>query len=73
VVSGPVCLAHGSISLVRTRRLPLVSPVAATLSDVDLDVADHPLDCGDYPHVRPMALEQSYGCVGIASRLGNGS
>ena len=66
-----VCLAHGSISFVRTRRIPMVSSLAAAISDVGLDAADHYLDCEHYPRVRPMALAHAWASVGISSWVGH--
>src|SRR5437016_12989403 len=68
---GPICLAHGSISSVRTRRIPMVSSRAAAISDVGLDAADHRLECEHYPHIRPMALARTWASVGGATWLGN--
>ena len=66
-----VCLAHGSDSFVCTRRIPMVSSLAAAISVVGLDTADHHLDCEHYPHIRPMALARTWASVGVASWLGN--
>ena len=66
-----VCLANGSISFVCTRRVPVVSLVAAAISDVGLDAADHPLDCEHHPHIRPVALARAWASVGSTSCLGN--
>ena len=75
-VSGPICvvsicLAHGSMSFVCTRRIPMVSSLAAAISDVGLDAADHPLDREHYPGIRPMALARTWASVGGASWLGD--
>src|SRR5207248_679714 len=53
VVSGCICLANGSMSLVCTRRIPMVSSLAAAIPDVGLDAAAYHLDCEHYPHLRP--------------------
>jgi len=71
VVSGPIRLANGSISFVCTRRIPMVSSLAAAISDVGLDAADHRLDCEHYPHLRYVALAHTWASVGAASWLGN--
>jgi hypothetical protein len=71
VVSGPICLAHGSISFVCPRRLPVVSSLAAAISYVGFDAADHHLDCEHYPHLLHVALAHTGASVGRASRLGN--
>src|SRR2546427_12914184 len=71
MVSGPICLANGSISFVCTRHIPMVSSRATAISDVGLDTADHHLDCEHYPHIRPMALARTWASVGVASWLGN--
>src|SRR5438105_8664852 len=67
VVSGCICLADGSISFVRTRRIPMVSSLAAAISDVGLDAVDHPLDCEHFPHLRYVALAHPWASVGVAS------
>src|SRR2546427_10785682 len=66
-----VCLAHGSDSFVCTRRIPMVSSLAAAISDVGLDAADHYLDCEYHPHIRPMALARTWASVGGASWMGH--
>jgi hypothetical protein len=71
VVSERICLAHGRDSFVRTRRLPVVSSLAAAILDVGLDVADHRLDREHYAHIRPMALARTGAAVGAASWLGH--
>ena len=71
MVSGHICLANGSISFVRTRRIPLVSSLAAAISEIALDAADHRLDCEHYPHLRHVALAHTWASVGIASCLGH--
>ena len=64
VVSGPICLANGSISFVRARRIPVVSSLAAAISDVGLDAADHHLDCEHYPDLRHVALARTWAIRG---------
>ena len=49
----------------------MVSSVAAAISEVGLDAADHPLDCEHYPHLRNVALAHTWASVGVASWLGN--
>ncbi len=71
MVAGHICLANGSISLVRTRRIPMVSSLAAAISEIALDAADHRLDCEHYPHLRHVALAHTWASLGAASRLGN--
>ena len=71
VVSGRICLADGSISFVRTRRIPMVSSLASAISDVGLDAADHHLDREHYPHLRSWHLRDTWASVGVASWLGN--
>src|ERR1700732_1813426 len=61
------------MSFVCTRRIPMVSSLAAAISDVSLDAADHHLDCEHYPHIRPMALARTWASVGGASWLGDGA
>jgi hypothetical protein len=64
-------MANGSVSFVRTRRIPMVSSLAAAISDVGLDAADHRVDCVHYPHLCPMALAHTWASLGGTSRLGN--
>ena len=71
MVSGRICLADGSISFVRTRCIPMVSSLAAAISQVGLDAADHRLDCEHYPHLRHVALAHTWASLGPASWLGN--
>jgi hypothetical protein len=71
VVSGPICLANGSISFVRTRHIPVVSCVAAAISDVGLDAPDYHLEREHHPHIRPVAPASTWASVGGASWLGN--
>jgi hypothetical protein len=49
----------------------MVSSLAAAISDVGLDAADHHLDCEHYPHLRHVALAHTWASVGGASWLGN--
>src|SRR5260370_28415642 len=49
----------------------MVSSLAAAISDVGLDAADHHLDCEHYPHIRPMALAHTWASVGGAPCLGD--
>ena len=71
MVSGRICLANGSISCMRSRRIPMVSSLAAAISGIGLDAADHRLDCEHYPHLRHVALARTWASVGGASWLGN--
>ena len=68
---GRICLAHGSLSLVRARRIPMVSSLAAAISDVGLDAADHRLDREHHPGLRHVALARTWASLGGASWLGN--
>ena len=70
-VCWPCCLAHGSISSMCTRRIPVVSSLAAAISDVGLDAADHYLDCEHFPDLRHVALAHTWASVGVASWLGS--
>ncbi len=70
-VSGRICLADGSVSFVRTCRIPMVSSLPSALSDVALDAADHPLDREHYPHLRQLALALTWASLGGASWLSN--
>jgi hypothetical protein len=45
--------------------------VAAAISYVGFDAADHPLDCEHYPHLPNVALAYTWASVGRASWLGN--
>ena len=60
-------MANGSISFVLARRLPMVSSLAPAICDIDLDAADHRLDCEHYPHLRYVALAHTWTSVGAAS------
>jgi hypothetical protein len=71
VVSGYICLANGGNSFVRTRGISMVSSVAAAISEIALDAADHGLDCEHYSHLRHVALAPTWATVGAASWLGN--
>ena len=71
VVYQRICLAYGSISFVRPCRIPLVSSLAAAVSDVGFDAADHSLDGERHPHLRAMALARTWAWVGRASGLGD--
>jgi hypothetical protein len=64
-------VANGSISFVRPGRIPLVSGLAAAISEIALDTAAHCLDCEHYPHLRHVALARTWASVGAASCLGN--
>jgi hypothetical protein len=66
-----ICVAHGSISFVRARRIPMVSSVAAAISVFGLDSADHHLDCAYYPHLRDVALPHTWATVGRTPWLDN--
>src|SRR5882672_3168255 len=59
------------MSFLRPRRLPVVSSLAAAISDVGLNAADHRLDCERYSHVRHVALPNTWASVGRASCLGH--
>ena len=59
------------MSSVCTRRIPLVSPLAAAVSDVGFNATDHHLDCEHYPRLRPMALACTWTSVGDAPCLGH--
>ena len=72
MVAGPICLANGGMSFVCTRGIPVVSSLAAAISNVGLDATDHPLDCEHYSHIRAMALARTWSSVGVASWLGDG-
>ena len=59
------------MSFVCARRIPMVSSLAAAISEIALDAADHCLDCEHYPHLRHVALARTWASVGAASCLGN--
>ena len=58
-------------STVCTRRIPVVSSLAAAISDVGFDAADYHLDCEYYPRVHSMAFAHTRASVGSASWLGH--
>ena len=64
-------MAPGSNSLVCACRVSVVSALAAAVSDLGFDVADHRLERQHYPGLRHVALERSHGHLGNASCLGN--
>jgi hypothetical protein len=49
----------------------VVSSLAAAISGVGLDAADHYLDCEHFPDLRHVALAHTRASVGGASGLGN--
>ena len=71
VVLGCLCLANGRISVVRPGCLPVVSALAAAVSDFDFDAAARRLDREHYPHLRQLALAHAWTSVGGASWLDN--
>jgi hypothetical protein len=71
VVTGHICVANGRISFVRTRRIPMVSFVAAAISEIAIDAAAHRLDCEHFPYLRHVALAHTWASVGTASCLGH--
>jgi hypothetical protein len=64
-------MANGSRSFVRTRRIPLVSSLAAAIPDIGVDTADHRLDDQHCPHLHHVALPHAWASVGRASWLGH--
>src|ERR1700722_5407474 len=50
---------------------PVVSSVAAAVSDIGRDTVDYYLDCEHWPHIRPMALAHTWTSLGGASWLGD--
>ena len=54
-----------------TRRIPMVSSLAAAISDVGLDAADHALDCEHRPRLHYVALAHTGASVGCAPWLGH--
>ena len=64
-------MAHGSIPFVRARRIPVVSSLAAAISDVDFDPAAHRLDCEHCSYLRTMAPARTRASMGGASWLGD--
>ena len=69
MVSGSIRLAHGSISFVRTRHIPMVSSLAVAISDLGLDAADRFLDCQHYPYLRYVAFARTWSSMGLAPCL----
>ena len=53
------------------RGIPVVSSLAAAISDVGLDGADHPLDCQHFPDLRHVAFAHTGASMGVASCLGH--
>jgi hypothetical protein len=49
----------------------MVSSLAAAISDVGLDAADHDLDCEHFPDLRHVALARPWAPMGIASWMGH--
>src|ERR1700690_181996 len=49
----------------------MVSSVAAAVSDLGLDAADHYLDCQHFPDLRHVALAHTWASVGGASWVGH--
>ena len=49
----------------------MVSSLAAAISDVGLDAADHYLDCEHFPDLRDVALAHTGASMGVASCLGH--
>jgi hypothetical protein len=72
-VSGRIRVAYGSISFVRTRSVPMVSSLAAAISEVGLNTADHHLDGQHFSHLRQLALANTWASLGTPSWLGNAS
>ncbi len=70
---GRICLAHGSVALLCTRRLSVVLALAAAVPAVDFDAPARHLDSEHPPHIPPMALARARASLGVASRLGNPS
>jgi|SRR5579862_6119478 len=66
-----ICVAHGSVSFVRARHIPLVSSLAAAIFNGALDAAARCLDGVHYPNIRPMALALLGTSLGSTSGLGN--
>src|SRR5262249_11092052 len=64
-------LAYGGMSVLRTGRISVVSSLAAAISDVELDAADHRLDREHHPYVPYVALARTWASVGCASGLVN--
>jgi len=71
IFTGLICLANGSNSFVRARRISLVSAVVAPISDVSLDAADHGVECERHPGIRAMALALDWPSLGSASEMGD--
>ncbi len=67
---GRICLAHGSVALLCTRRLSVVLALAAAVPAVDFDAPARHLDSEHPPHIPPMALARARASLGVASRLG---
>jgi len=71
VVFGDVCVANGSVFLVRSGCIPVVSALANAIFDVGLDAADDCVDGEHYSRLRHVAFAHARASVGGASWLGN--
>ena len=71
VLSRSICLADGSDAFVRPRRIPLVSALAAAISDVALESADDRVEREYYPHLCNVAPPHAGSSLGSASWLGD--
>src|ERR1700688_4441282 len=63
MVSGHICMAHGSVASVRAGYIPVVPSVAAGVLAVGLDGADHHLDSEHHPHVLRLALARDWSAL----------
>ncbi len=63
MVCGRICLADGSIASMRTGRVSLVLALAAAVSAVGLDAADHHLDGEHSPYLLRLAFAHAWASV----------
>ena len=56
MVIGRICLADGSLAVMRTRRISMVYALAVTVPAVDVDTPDHDLDGEHYSHLFRLAF-----------------
>ena len=71
VVSRHICVANGSVSFVRSRRIPVVSALAAAIPEIALDIAADGLDCEHYPYLHHVAFARAWASLGTASCVGD--
>src|SRR5208282_870108 len=63
MVIGRICLADGSIALMRAGRISMVPALAAAVPAVGLDGADHHLDSQHHPNLLRLAFAHAWSPV----------